>query len=123
MPSFWTTRMAPCALAIVARTDRATRRTSIISIPPREDEPMAIEYDMARMADVRPKILLADDIGMSRMHSCLDFMRLNTDQRPVHIESQRGPNIRYWDERFFRSVWRWRGGATFLGHIDGLDRM
>src|ERR671910_1434249 len=103
MPSFWTTRTASCASTlvarIVARSDRATICTSTISIPPCQDKPMAVEYDMARIADGRPKIPLADDIGMSRMQSCLDFMCFNTDQRPVQVESQRGPNIPHRDER------------------------
>src|SRR5262245_24752589 len=108
--------MASCASAIVIRSDKTTRKTSTISIPPRQDEPIAIEYDTARMTDVRPKIQLADNEAISRMQSCLDFMRFNTYQQPVHVESQRGSNIPYW------SVRRWRGGTIFLSHIDGLVR-
>ena len=66
------------------------------------------------MADGRPKIQRADDIGMSRMQARLNCMRFDTDQRPVQVESQRGPNIPHGDERLFRSVRGGLGGAILL---------
>jgi len=84
---------------------------------------MALEYDMARVGDGRPKIPRADDIGMSRMQARLDCMRFDTDQRPVQVEAQRGPSIPHGEERFFRSVRGWRGGTILLGHMEGLNRV
>ena len=49
---------------------------------------MAFEHDTAAVADARPSGLLADDVGMPRMQSCMDFMLFDTCQRPVHVESQ-----------------------------------
>jgi hypothetical protein len=48
---------------------------------------MAIEDDATWTAGMRPKIPLADDVGLSRMQSCLDGTPFDAEERPVHIES------------------------------------
>jgi hypothetical protein len=49
---------------------------------------MAFEQDTAEVADARPIVSLAKDVGMPRKQSCTDFMLFDTGQRPVHVESQ-----------------------------------
>ena len=58
---------------------------------------MAFEHDTAEVADARPSVSLANDVGMPRKQSCMDFMLFNTGQRPVHVESQRGADIPHRD--------------------------